>query len=52
MHEIVEAVVGIAFVVIAGITIYQAIQKKEMILSAASQAADFIFLIFFRQCNS
>lgn len=51
MYEIVEAVVGIAFVVIAGITIYQAIQKK-MILSAASPAADFIFLIFFRQCNS
>lgn len=29
MYEIVKVVVTIAFIVIAGITIYQAIQKKK-----------------------
>lgn len=29
MYEIVEAVVGIAFVIVAGIAIYQAIKKKK-----------------------
>lgn len=43
MYSIVEIVVGIAFIVVAGIAIFQAIQKKRNKPVSGSHAADFYF---------